>query len=201
MDGKLKDDPQFWQDINTPRDPAYTEPDPEDLVQLKDAVYEAVGDLATRISVREQAYRAAGHEAPDGVVLSGDYQLTLLYVLHHVTGLVEQMAADAAKIAGHQDVSYTKLGAAWGGITRQSARTKWPDAVPARGRQQQDPVPFEYAGGQATVYHDAEAGAWWYIAAGADGKHEESGSDFDTHTAATAAATAFLIQHAKETAR
>ncbi|WP_326809658.1 hypothetical protein OHB04_40695 (plasmid) [Streptomyces sp. NBC_01775] len=98
-----------------------------------------------------------------------------------------------AKIAGHQGATYPKIGAAWS-ITRQAARTKWPDAVPARG-QGHEAIPFGYADGSAVVHHDPEAVAWWYIATGADGQYEESEPAHDTSTDATAAATAFLIQH------
>lgn len=194
---KPKDDPEFWTDINTLRDPAYTEFDPDDLIGLHDILKETVDGLASVISVRDQAYRKAGQEPPPGVVISGDYQLAVLHVLRQVDRAVQEQAANAAKIAGHQGASYTKLGAAWG-VTRQSARTKWPDAVPARGQQVHEPIPLAYAGGTAAIHHDPEADAWWYIANGADGRHEECEPVHTTSTDATAAATAFLIAHTKQ---
>ncbi|MFF8993977.1 hypothetical protein ACF09H_29435 [Streptomyces sp. NPDC014983] len=115
-------------------------------------------------------------------------------MLRQVDRTVQEQAANAAKIAGHQGASYTKLGAAWG-ITRQSARVKWPDAVPARGQQTHEPIPLVYAGGTATIHHDSKADAWWYIADGADGRHEECEPVHTTSTDATAAATAYLIAH------
>lgn len=194
---KPKDDAEFWTDINTLRDPAYTEFDPDDLVGLRDTLTETVNGLASLISARVHAYRVAGQEPPAGVVISGDYQLAVLHVLRHVDRTVQELAASAAKIAGHQGASYTKLGAAWG-VTRQSARTKWPDAVPSRGQQTQEPIPLAYAGGTAAIHHDPDADAWSYIANGADGRHEECEPVHTTSTDATAAATAFLIAHAKQ---
>ncbi|MFF8401739.1 hypothetical protein ACF06P_08910 [Streptomyces sp. NPDC015684] len=195
MTSKLKEDP--WKDISTPRDPAYTEPDPDDLIELNDAVVQAVRAVAERISTRHQAHRAAGEEPPAQVVLAGDYQLAVLAVLHQVSRDVEKMASDAASMAGHQGISYTKLGAAWGGITRQSARTKWPEAVsPRSSGKPQAPTPFEYAGGHATVYQDAETGDWWYLAVGADGAYEESPRDHESQAVATAVAATFLTSHA-----
>lgn len=174
------------------RDPAYTEFDPHTLDNLRDVLAAAVNRFAMIISTRENAYRAAGQESPGHVALSGDYQLAVLHSLRQFDRTVQELAAVAAKLAGNQGAGYPQLGAAWG-ITRQSARTKWPDAVHGR---KHETIPLTYAGGNAAIHHAPEMEAWWYIASGADGQYEESDPIHQTSTDAAAAATAFLISHA-----
>ncbi|MFF3864014.1 hypothetical protein [Streptomyces sp. NPDC002209] len=67
----------------------------DDVIALQEAVAEAADAMAWPITERARAHRAAGQEAPDRVVLSGDYQLTLLYALRQVQAAVEEQAACA----------------------------------------------------------------------------------------------------------
>ncbi len=186
--------PNVWADINTLRTPAYTEPSEDDVIALQDAVAEAADALAWQISERARSHRAAGEEAPDRVVLSGDYQLALLYALRQVQAAVEDQAARAAKMAGHQGASYTRIGEAWG-ITRQSARQKWPDSLPARADLPQPPVAVQHAGGTAAALHQPAADTWLYTAIAADGTQHISDPDHATSDTAAAAARTFLAQH------
>ncbi|MFJ5548575.1 hypothetical protein [Streptomyces sp. NPDC093225] len=187
--------PDFWTDVNTLRTPAYRAPTDDETIALADAVAEAADAFAIRISARAEAYRAEGQEPRDGIALSGDYALTTLYAFRQVQLTVEDLAEKAATLAGHQNASYTLIGEAWG-ITRQSARLKWPKAVPPRGVRGQDPITLHYAGGAATMHHHPDTDTWSYTAIAADGTERISERDQASPTDATAAATAFLIGHA-----
>jgi hypothetical protein len=196
MDLSTKDDPDFWTQIMTLRDPAWRELDEIDLIDLKDDIFEAVHEMASRISLREQDYRLAGQEVPDAVVSSPDHQLATLHVLYQVQRVVDELAANTAKNAGHTGASYTKLGTAWGGITRQSARVRWPGAVSSRAASP-DAIPLQYADGSAVINHSSQDNAWWFAATGADEEFEESSPSFATSAEAIAAATEFLLSHAR----
>ncbi|MET8756205.1 hypothetical protein ABZW32_39890, partial [Streptomyces sp. NPDC004667] len=96
---------------------------------------------------------------------------------------------------GHQGAGYPQLGAAWG-ITRQSARTKWPDAVPSRAHLPQPPVPVQHAGGTAAVLHQPDTdGLWMFTALAADGTQHVSPAEYTSSTAAAHDARAFLAEH------
>ncbi|WP_405787082.1 hypothetical protein OG753_03570 [Streptomyces sp. NBC_00029] len=187
-----------WVDVNTIRTPAYSEPTEDDVLALQDAVAEAADAMAWRISERARAHRAADGDAPDRVVLSGDYQLTLLHALRQTAAAVEKRAAVAAKVAGLQGASYTKIGEAWG-ISRQSARVKWPDAVPSRADLPQPPVTVQHAGGTAAVLHHQATDHWMFTAVAADGTHHTSAPDYPTTTAAADDAKACLAEHTTST--
>ncbi|WP_191878692.1 MULTISPECIES: hypothetical protein [Streptomyces] len=185
----------IWADINTLRTPAYTEPTEDDVLALQEAVAEAADAMAWQISVRARDHRAAGGEAPDRVVLSGDYQLALLYSLRQAAAAVERRAAAAARTAGHQGAGYPQIGTAWG-ITRQSARAKWPDAVPSRAHLPQPPVTVQHAGGTAAVLHQPDPNdTWMYTALAADGTQHNSPAEYETSAAAADEARTFLAEH------
>ncbi|MFF4647709.1 hypothetical protein [Streptomyces sp. NPDC001389] len=184
-----------WADINTLRTPAYTEPSEDDVLALQEAIAEAADAMAWRISERARAHRAAGEEAPERVVLAGDYQLALLYSLRQAAAAVERRAAAAARTAGHQGAGYPQLGAAWG-ITRQSARAKWPHAVPSRAHLPQPPVPVQHAGGTAAVLHQPDTDdLWMFTALAADGSKRVSPAEYTSSAAAAHAARTFLADH------
>lgn len=88
----LDSETDIWADVNTIRTPAYAEPTEDDVLALQDAVAEAADALAWQISERARAHRAADGQAPDRVVLSGDYQLALLHALRQTAGVVEKRA-------------------------------------------------------------------------------------------------------------
>ncbi|MEV0990944.1 hypothetical protein [Streptomyces sp. NPDC049949] len=188
----------IWADVNTIRTPAYSEPTEDDVIALQDAVAEAADAMAWQISERARAHRAADGQAPDRVVLSGDYQLALLYSLRQMTAVVEKRAAAAAKVAGHQGASYTRIGEAWG-ISRQSARVKWPDAVPSRADLPQPPVTVQHAGGTAAVLHHQATDHWMFTAVASDGTHHTSAPDYPTSAAAADDAKARLAEHTTST--
>ncbi|MFD8022181.1 hypothetical protein ACFV6G_17330 [Streptomyces lavendulae] len=181
-------------DINTLRTPAYTEPTEDDVLALQEAVAEAADAMAWQISVRARDHRAADGEAPDRVVLSGDYQLALLYSLRQAAAAVERRAAAAARTAGHQGAGYPQIGTAWG-ITRQSARAKWPDAVPSRAHLPQPPVTVRHAGGTAAVLHQKGTDRWMFTTVAADGTQHTSAPDYPSSAAATEDAKATLADH------
>ncbi|MFF5490284.1 hypothetical protein ACFY7Y_32805 [Streptomyces virginiae] len=187
-----------WVDANTIRTPAYSEPTEDDVLALQEGVAEAADAMAWQISERARAHRAAGGDAPDRVVLSGDYQLALLHALRQTAAAVEKRAAAAAKVAGLQGASYTKIGEAWG-ISRQSARVKWPDAVPSRADLPQPPVTVQHAGGTAAVLHHQATDRWMFTAVAADGTHHTSAPDYPTSTLAADDAKACLAEHTTST--
>ncbi|WP_331740870.1 hypothetical protein [Streptomyces sp. NBC_01006] len=190
----LDSETDIWADVNTIRTPAYAEPTEDDVLALQDAVAEAADALAWQISERARAHRAADGQAPDRVVLSGDYQLALLHALRQTAGVVEKRAAAAAKVAGHQGASYARIGEAWG-ISRQSARVKWPDAVPSRADLPQPPVTVQHAGGTAAVLHHQGTDHWMFTAVAADGTHHTSAPDYPTSAAAADDAKSCLAEH------
>ncbi|MGW1189253.1 hypothetical protein [Streptomyces sp. NPDC002559] len=195
LNPKLRSDPDFWSDINALRDPAYTPMHPDDLTGLSQILSDTANEIASTLSTREHAYRVAGMEPPAGVVLSGDYQLALLHVLRQVDHTVQHLAAAAAKVAGHQGASYTKIGAAWG-ITRQSARLKWPDAVPARGEAR--PVELQLAGGRASITQLPEDGGCVWEATARTGLTAQGEEPYGSVAEAAAHAGAFLQRYADE---
>ncbi|WP_306324132.1 MULTISPECIES: hypothetical protein [unclassified Streptomyces] len=189
-------EPDFWARLLAPRDPAYRALIDDELIQIQDAVHTTAYEIALAISPRRQELDGVPDRVRQNILAAPDVQLAVLHVLHQMQKATDHQAANAARLAGHTGMSYTKLGAAWG-LTRQAARLKWPEAVPPRGRQSQETVEFAYADGSAVAHYDPETGAWWYIATGADDEYEESEPVFSTSTDATAAATAFLIAHSK----
>lgn len=125
---------------------------------------------------------------------SGGELVTTLRALYEAKQSVDRLAESAATVAGRSGASYAQLGAAWGGIKRQSARLKWPHAVVKRPAGES--IPLRYAGGSAVVHHDPDADAWWYVATAADEQAEESEAVHGTYAEAIAGATEFLLAHA-----
>ncbi|MFG2895058.1 hypothetical protein [Streptomyces sp. NPDC048248] len=189
----MENDPDFWTQIMTLREPAYSEPTEDDVLALQDDIFEAVQRMASAISLRDQDYRAAGvRPAPAAVVASPDYQLATLHALRQAEGVIETFAATSAKNAGHTGASYTKLGAAWG-ITRQSARLKWPDAARKPGAR---PVELDIAGGRATVTQLSDDDGYVWEATAENGVTEHGQEPYGSIAEAAAHAGAFLQRHA-----
>lgn len=122
-------------------------------------------------------------------------QLATLRALYEAKRSVDRPAESAATAAGRSGASYSHLGAAWGGIKRQSARLKWPHAVVKRSAGES--VPLHYAGGSAVIHHDPGVDAWWYTATGADRREDGSEAVYGTSAEAIARATEFLLTHAR----
>ncbi|GGX23040.1 hypothetical protein GCM10010353_42570 [Streptomyces chryseus] len=190
-----KDDEDFWAGVMTLVEPSWTEPTEDDTVAMDDDVLAAVRALAVRISTRALAYRTAGKPFDPALMAAPDVQLALLRALYEAKGAVDRLAESAATVAGRSGASYSQLGAAWGGIKRQSARLKWPHAVTKKSAGES--VPLRYAGGGAVIHHDPDADAWWYAATGADQQDEESEALYGTSAEAIARATEFLLAHAR----
>lgn len=188
-----KGDEDFWAAVTTQVQPAYEEPAEDDAFTMDDQVLDAVRALAVRISTRAHAYRSAGKPFDTALMASPDVQLALLRSLYEAKRSVDRLAESAATVAGRGGASYTQLGGAWGGIKRQSARLKWPHAVPKRAADES--IPLTYAGGTAVIHHDPDAGAWWYAATAASLREEESEALYATSAEAIARATEFLLTH------
>ncbi|MGV9578811.1 hypothetical protein ACWDRZ_19400 [Streptomyces sp. NPDC003509] len=188
-----KDDETFWATVMTQVEPAWSEPTDDDAFAMDDQVLDAVRALARRISTRAQAYRAAGQDFDPALMAAPDVQLALLRALYETKQSVDRLAESAATVAGRSGASYTQLGAAWGGIKRQSARLKWPHAVAKRTAGQS--IPLQYAGGSALIHHDPDSDSWWFAASAADQQQEESEAVHGTSTEAIARATEFLLAH------
>lgn len=161
---------------------------------MDERVLDAVRALAERISTRALAYGAAGKPFDPVLMAAPDVQLALLRALYEAKLAVDRLAESAATVAGRSGANYAQLGAAWGGIKRQSARLKWPHAVVRKSAKES--IPLRYAGGTAVVHHDVDADAWWYTATGADQQGAESEPVHGTYAEAIAGATEFLLAHA-----
>ncbi|MDW8803714.1 hypothetical protein P1P68_02540 [Streptomyces scabiei] len=192
------DDPNFWTAMMALRDPAYREPTDDELLQLEDDVTDAAHNLARAISTRESAYRASGQEVPDGVVASPDWGLSYLYALHEIDGIVKRLANRHARTAGATGATYAHLGTAWGGITKQAARLRWPGAVRKPTDLADGAVPFELrlAGGLAEITQLPNEHGFAWEATGADGTSGQGEEPYASRTEAAAHAGAFLARHA-----
>ncbi|MER5762710.1 hypothetical protein [Streptomyces sp. NPDC002082] len=186
-----RNDEDFWATVTALLEPAWSEPAEDEAFAMDDQVLDAVRPLAQRISTRAQAYRTAGKPFDAALMAAPDVQLALLRALYEAKRSVDRMAESAATVAGRSGASYAQLGAAWGGIKRQSARLKWPHAVAKRSASES--IPLRYAGGTAVIHHDPDADAWWYTAEAADGREEESQAVHPTYAEAIARATEFLL--------
>ncbi|CAM5704307.1 hypothetical protein SBADM41S_10839 [Streptomyces badius] len=144
-------DENFWTTVLTPVDPAWNEPADDDTFAMDEHLLEAVRSLAERISTRSLAYRTAGKPFDAALMAAPDVQLAMLRSLHEARLFVDRLAESAATVAGRGGASYAQLGAAWGGIKRQSARLKWPHAVPKKSACES--IPLHYVGGDAVVHH------------------------------------------------
>lgn len=194
-----KGDENFWATVMTQVEPAWSEPTEDDAFTMDDRVLDAVRALAVRLSTRALAYRSTGKPFDPALMASPDVQLALLRALYETKRSVDRLAESAATVAGRSGASYSQLGAAWGGIKRQSARLKWPHAVPKRAAGES--IPLSYAGGAAVIRHDPDGGAWWYTATAANRQDEESEALYATSAEAIARATEFLLTHTQPTAR
>ncbi|MGD6757273.1 hypothetical protein [Streptomyces sp. BH105] len=192
-----KDDPDFWTALMTLRDPAYRQPTDDELLRLDDAVADAAHDFARQISTRESAYRADGQEVPDGVVTSPDWQLAYLYALHEVETITKRLADRSARAAGATGATYAQLGTAWGGITKQAARSRWPGAVRKPTDLADDGEPFDLhlAGGSAEITQLPDGRGFTWEGTGADGTSGTAERPYHSRTEAAAHAGAFLAQH------
>ncbi|MFE1907982.1 hypothetical protein ACFW96_30595 [Streptomyces gardneri] len=188
-----KSDETFWTTFTTLVEPPWSEPTTDDSFIMDERVHDAVRALAERISTRSLAYRAADKAFDPVLMAAPDVQLALLRALYEAKQSVDRLAESAATVAGRSGANYAQLGAAWGGIKRQSARLKWPHAVVKKSAG--EPIPLHYAGGTAVVHHDADADAWWYTATAADGQDKESEPLHSTYAEAIAGATEFLLAH------
>ncbi|GHJ94073.1 MULTISPECIES: hypothetical protein [Streptomyces] len=189
-----KSDDTFWAAFSTLVEPPWREPVQDDAFTMDERVLDAVRALAEGISTRLLAYRAEGKPADPVLMATPDVQLALLRALYEAKLSVDRLAESAATVAGRSGANYAQLGAAWGGIKRQSARLKWPHAVVRKSAAES--IPLHYAGGTAVVHHDADADAWWYAATGADQREEDSEPVHATYAEAIAGATEFLLAHA-----
>ncbi|MFH9725114.1 hypothetical protein ACH4M4_19420 [Streptomyces sp. NPDC017254] len=189
-----RNDENFWTAATVLVEPAWSEPVQDDAFAMDESVYEAARALAERISTRAAAYRAADKPLDPVLMAAPDVQLALLRALYEAKQSVERLAESAATVAGRGGANYAQLGAAWGGIKRQSARLKWPHAVVRKAAGES--IPLHYAGGTAVVHHDAETDAWWYAATAADHQETESEPVHRTYAEAIAGATEYLLAHA-----
>ncbi|MCB8907606.1 MULTISPECIES: hypothetical protein [unclassified Streptomyces] len=188
-----RNDENFWTAASTLVEPPWSEPVQGDAFTMDERVHDAVRALAERISTRALAYRAAGRSLDPVLMAAPDVQLALLRALYEAKQSVERLAESAATVAGRSGANYAQLGAAWGGIKRQSARLKWPHAVVRKAASES--IPFHYAGGTAVVHHDADADAWWFAATAADHQDTESEPVHRTYAEAIAGATEYLLAH------
>ncbi|MEE1819919.1 hypothetical protein PUR59_33495 [Streptomyces sp. SP18ES09] len=190
-----KNDEDFWSAVAQLVEPPWSEPGADDACTMDERVLDAVRALARRISTRAVAYAAADKPFDPVLMTAPDVQLALLRALYEAKLAVDRLAESAATVAGRSGANYAQLGAAWGGIKRQSARLKWPHAVVRTSAKES--IPLHYAGGTAVVHHDADADAWWYTATAADGQDTESEPVHGSYAEAIAGATEFLLGHAR----
>ncbi|MEU6457011.1 hypothetical protein [Streptomyces sp. NPDC047065] len=189
-----RNDENFWTTVMTLVEPAWCEPTEGDSFAMDGKVLEAVRVLAEGISTRALAYRAADKPFDTALMAAPDVQLAMLRSLYEAKLSVDRLAESAATVAGRSGANYAQLGAAWGGIKRQSARLKWPHAVTKKAAGES--VPLQYAGGGAVIHHDPDADAWWFTATAADQQEKESEAVHASSAEAIAGATEFLLSHA-----
>ncbi|GGY54153.1 hypothetical protein [Streptomyces omiyaensis] len=189
-----KGDDDFWTAVSNLVEPPWREPTQDDGFTMDERVHDAVRVLAEGISTRLLAYRDAGKSFDPVLMAAPDVQLALLRALYEAKLSVDRLAESAATVAGRSGANYAQLGAAWGGIKRQSARLKWPHAVVRKSASES--IPLHYAGGTAVVHHDAESDGWWYTATAADQQETESAPVHGSYAEAIAGATEFLLAHA-----
>ncbi|MFE3516260.1 hypothetical protein [Streptomyces sp. NPDC059166] len=192
-----RNDENFWTTVMAPVEPAWREPTEGESFAMDDKVLEAVRVLAEGISTRALAYRAADKPFDAALMATPDVQLAVLRSLYEAKLSVDRLAESAATVAGRSGANYAQLGAAWGGLKRQSARLKWPHAVARKAAGES--VPLQYAGGAAVIHHDPDADAWWFTATAADQRQKESEAVHASSAEAIAGATEFLLSHALPT--
>ncbi|RGD55389.1 hypothetical protein DR950_41745 [Kitasatospora xanthocidica] len=184
----MENEEGFWQPVT----PAYVELNEGQLEQLRAEVYSLAWNHAKKISARlAQQPKGAKPPTREALRLTQDYTLSVLRMLREVGPAADAVASEVASRAGSQGATYVQLGEAWG-ITRQSARGRWPGVtrvmVPVP-----EPTDLEMAGGTARVsYHPDESG-WWYMATGANRRMDEAKETYDTREEALARAGAFLL--------
>ncbi|WP_431776324.1 hypothetical protein [Streptomyces cucumeris] len=194
----------FAADMEQLRDPAWSDPTPEQTTKVRARVAGLAAELADQISTRAQGLPA---HAPDNAHLvvreAGDWVLAHMRALREIRTAVEALADRDAAAAGIRGAGYPQMGDAWA-ITRQGARKKWPSAVSAMSKPPADQplrTTIEAYGGTADLSWHATEGGWWWIGQGADGAPGDAGEDttYDTREEAAAHAGAFLQQHATAT--
>ncbi|MEJ8662277.1 hypothetical protein [Streptomyces sp. MS1.AVA.4] len=190
-----KDTPDFWTQIMTLREPAWREVTEDDQFDLHDAVEDAVFVLAKKLSTRAAEYRAAGQALPDAALAAPDVQLAMLRALREAQRAIDNLAGRTAKTAGHTGATYRHLGDAWG-ITRQSARLRWPDALPKKGEPR--PVELELAGGRAEIVELPGEGGYVWEATAETGVTEKGPEPYGSAAEAAAHAGAFLQRHSHD---
>ncbi len=172
--------------------PGYMEPTPAQLKQLakdlRSLAWKHALEISQRLSTTAPEERAA---ASQQLRWTPDWTLSILRMLREVGPAAEAAAAEVAHRAGNQGATYVQLGEAWS-ITRQSARTKWPNAVPAASAAPK-PLPLSIAGGTAQVSCRDDGSGWTWAAAAANGATQEPEASYDTAEEALARAGHFLL--------
>ncbi len=192
-------EPDEYEEMLLPRVPAYSEPTPELLAELRSGLRQMARSAAEDISARTKEFENATDHA--SLVMweeTQDVPLALLRILREVPALVDQLAAEAAGQAGEHGAGYPEMGSAFG-ISRQAARKRWPDVIHILTAKHPDPVFLEMAGGDAKVHYDMEEGGWGYFANGENRRIEESEDTYDTSEEAAAYAGAFLMANRVKT--
>jgi hypothetical protein len=124
--------------------------------------------------------------------------LTLLAGLRQVEKLVEELAETAAGAYGaaDPDATYVELGRAWG-VTRQTARAKWPGAVLPKPTVSRT---ISLRGGTAVLEQVRGTEDWTWLATGADGLRGTGRTPSPSYEEALAAGIDWLRDHAVQPA-
>ena len=178
---------EFWN-----AGPYFEDPTEEQRKQLRSQLLAAAWELAPQVCPRT---RDLPRDRTTQSLLAGrPGQLALLRVLREVAPVAEELATEAALRAAMGGANYRELGQAWG-ITRQSARKKWPEAMKDVPPEETDGFEVEMGGGAARVRFDREIPGWTWTATGGDGSKDTSRRAWTTSHEAAARAGAWLSQH------
>ncbi|MFF2411415.1 hypothetical protein [Streptomyces sp. NPDC058092] len=94
--------------------------------QVRDLVWR---ETKKRMGIGEQEHPNTPNALAPTSARAKQLHLVYLQVATEVGDAAQQLATDAAARAGRAGGSYSELGEAAGGISRQAARKRWPDAV------------------------------------------------------------------------
>jgi hypothetical protein len=165
--------------------------------QLRSQLLAVARELAAQVSPRLRDL-PKGDRTTQNLSVGLPGQLALLRVLRELAPAAEELATEVAFRAGNVGANYRQLGEAWG-ITRQSARKKWPDAMRSAPPEETTGFEIEIAGGVARILFDREIPGWTWTATGADGRTEPSRIARSTSNEAAAYAGAWLQEHSTTT--
>ncbi|MEY9961552.1 hypothetical protein [Streptacidiphilus sp. MAP5-52] len=178
----------FWN-----AEPYFEDPTEDEGKQLRTELLAVAQKLAAQVCPRTRDL-PEGDRTRQTLLVARPGQLALLRVLRELAPAAEELATEVAFRAGTNGANYRELGAAWG-ITRQSARKKWPDAMRSAPPEETTGFEIEIGGGEARIIFNREIPGWTWTATGADALQGGSRVASLTSQEASGHAGAWLQEH------